>query len=177
MTPKPRRLRVGFLLAALLAAGLSWRQSRLPADCFWLSRAACLARLGAGMDKQISEVWSSGQRHGSAQLLLARDGRYQIYSLRDDVDGGIDVAEAGRWQEVNAELTLRPLLGGAGAARWHRQCHQGRYYLAQFPHPTDMARQMRAWGEDRSGLPPAPPSAKPDATALWQGGQTSACPI
>ncbi|OBU86330.1 hypothetical protein [Chromobacterium subtsugae] len=124
------------MLAALLAAGLSWRQSRLPADCFWLSRAACLARLGAGMDKQISEVWSSGQRHGSAQLLLARDGRYQIYSLRDDVDGGIDVAEAGRWQEVNAELTLRPLLGGAGAARCASAVPPGALLSGSIP-PSD----------------------------------------
>ncbi|MBX9348388.1 hypothetical protein K5M36_14930 [Chromobacterium vaccinii] len=175
MTRKTRRF--GLLMAMLLGGGLLWQQSRLPAGCFWLSRAACLARLGAGMDRQPSEVWSRGPGHGSAQLLLARDGRYQIYSLRDDVDGGIDVAVAGRWWEVEGELTLQPQLGGAGAARWYRQCYQGRYYLAQSPHPTDMARQTQAWREDDWGLPPAPPGAKQDAAALWKGGKTSACPV
>ncbi|MEO2217182.1 hypothetical protein ABGV49_08975 [Chromobacterium vaccinii] len=164
------------LMAMLLGGGLLWQQSRLPAGCFWLSRVGCLARLGAGMDRQPSEIWSRGPGHGSAQLLLARDGRYQIYVVADHVDGSADVAEVGHWREASGELTLQPQLGGETAARWYRKCFQGQYYLTRSPHPTDMARQVQAWHQDDWGSLPPLPSVAHEAEALWRGGLASDCP-
>ncbi|MBA8733351.1 hypothetical protein [Chromobacterium violaceum] len=164
------------LMAMLLGCGWLWQQSRRPAECFWQSRAACLQRLSAGLDKQPSEVWRSGPRHDSAQLQLARDGRYQIYAMADDVDGRVDVAEVGHWQEARGELTLQPQLGGEAPARWHRQCFQGQYYLTRSPHPRDMARRVQAWHQDRWDLPPPLPGAEKEAETLWRGGQASDCP-